>query len=259
MELGPQVVDTTHIYVSSITKRNKLRRQKRKWGMRVTVIDYPVNNESTTYILEFNQSNTNILDNDNWKVDVTYTLYNTSFARDYFAGNGVQTAFVISAAGTVFMVEVNGQVYRQGVDFVVAGQIVTFTVAPNAPDAGNNIGIHYVTTAGNTDPLVLAQVDVSIGTLVLNCDDTKERVWYGDGPIAVPKTWELSDDDNFIKGEFCFQISDVAALQTLPEGTISNDGAIVAGVWTPPEVGKYWANFTRVGDDLRMNIFGPLS
>ena len=69
-----------------------------------------------------------------------------NITRQYFSGNGVTTVFTISSPGEIIIVEYGGQIMREGIDYNIAGQNVTFTFAPDAPDGGdsNNIGITFM-------------------------------------------------------------------------------------------------------------------
>jgi hypothetical protein len=254
---APEVRDTTHIFVTSIAKRNALRTSKRKWGMRVTVV---TGGAATTYILTYNESSTSLIDNDNWVLDSTVSSSNP--VREYFKGDGVTLDFDIASAGTVFLVEVNGQVMRPTLDYVVVDQTISFLAAPDVPDPDeNNIGIYYFTSISTlTDPLDRVAVDTSGAVITINWADKKQRVWKGSDALAAPAEIEFDNDANAIHGRIFLQITDLAAIITFPANVIMNDAGFEAtnpNEWEPGEIGKYLFDITYDGVDYTVLIFGP--
>lgn len=96
------------------------------------------------------------------------------------------------------------------------------------------------------------------GTITLDCNSQKKRVHLGSATFATPKTIALSNTTNARQFFFLFQITNVAAVLTMPSDFLLNDPNWdeSANTWTPTDVGRYILAGYFDGTNWWVNISG---
>lgn len=98
-------------------------------------------------------------------------------------------------------------------------------------------------------------------TITIDMLGAQQRVVQGSASFSTPKTVAMDNEDDALNFTFSFQITDVAAVLTLPTDFLL--GAIPAGStwdgddWTPDQTGTYIMAGIQVGSNWHVNISGP--
>lgn len=105
-----------------------------------------------------------------------------------------------------------------------------------------------------------ATIDTSGGTITLNFQSVVSRIFIGSASFATFKTINYSENTNALKFEFLFQITDLAAVLTLPSNSLVNTTAGVwdssGKTWTPNDIGRFTLTGTYDGTNWWIKIRG---
>lgn len=140
-----------------------------------------------------------------------------------------------------------------------ASGLTAGTVTTNANLTGD------VTSSGNVTSLstayVLDQVSVNTsgGTITLDFNSQKERSHYGSASFSAPKTIAFSNTTNAIAHNFLFEVTNVAAVLTMPSTVWMFDERWDGTDWTPLDVGEYLMGISKFGTEFKVTIYGPMS
>lgn len=121
-----------------------------------------------------------------------------------------------------------------------------------------------VVAGGAASQLDLETVDVSGGTITLDFEGEKERMFVGSASFGTPKTIALDNEENALCMNFKFNLSNVAAVLTFPtsfsmqtlDSVRWNDGA---HTFTPASTGLHVFSATFDGTDWHLIASGPFS
>jgi hypothetical protein len=112
-----------------------------------------------------------------------------------------------------------------------------------------------------TQNVILQNAVQGAGTLSINMDYLKKRMFQTDVDIAEPKTWSILNGGNALEFVVNFGLADLYA-QTFPASIrlMNSDNANWDGVnriWTPYNAGEYKMEGHRKGNNYLVKIFGP--
>lgn len=95
------------------------------------------------------------------------------------------------------------------------------------------------------------------GTITLDMNSQIQRLHTGSASFATAKTIALSNTTNATLFSFQFEVTDVAAVLTLPGDFDMSDPNFAAGDWTPPLTGIYLMGGELHGSTWFVVIAGP--
>lgn len=109
--------------------------------------------------------------------------------------------------------------------------------------------------------LTSLSVSTASGTVTLNFDTNVVRFFVGSASFATAKTIAFSNDSVALYFSFMFQITDVAAVLTLPSEVIMSDARwnTSSQEWTSFDTGKFRAKGDFDGTNWHVTITGPYS
>jgi hypothetical protein len=108
-------------------------------------------------------------------------------------------------------------------------------------------------------PLTSNSASTAGGTITLDMNSEKQRMFYGSATFASAKIMALSNTTNALVFNFTFEVTNVAAVLTLPGdwlmSSVDSDGT----EWTPPSIGKYEIGGSWNGTNWYVKVAGPFS
>lgn len=108
-------------------------------------------------------------------------------------------------------------------------------------------------------PLTYTTTSTAGGTITLDMASLIQRMFRGTASFATPKTLALSNATNALVFGLLVEITDVAAILTVPADWYMNDINYDGTAWTPPEIGRYELGGTLYGTEWMVKIQGPFS
>lgn len=96
-------------------------------------------------------------------------------------------------------------------------------------------------------------------TITLDMNSQIQRSFVGSATFSGPKTYALSNTTNSLFFNFFFEVTNVAAVVTVPADWQMSSDDFNGTTWTPPEVGKYeiGGSFDDVNNIWYVKISGP--
>lgn len=107
------------------------------------------------------------------------------------------------------------------------------------------------------DTLGMTTASTASSTITLDLDSKKQRMFDGSATFSTAKTIAFSNTTNAHVFSFTFEITNVAAVLTLPSSVIMSNGDFDGDDWTPPSTGKYKMGGTFDGSEWWVEIAGP--
>jgi hypothetical protein len=126
-------------------------------------------------------------------------------------------------------------------------------------DAAYDAAITAEIAAAIAAATLLGSVSTSVagGTITLDMDSTVQRIHVGSATFATAKIIAMSNTTGSLSFQFIFEVTNVAAVLTVPADwlmiTLDFDGAD----WTPPATGKYVMGGSWNGTNWFVNVAGP--
>jgi hypothetical protein len=105
--------------------------------------------------------------------------------------------------------------------------------------------------------LAVTSADTSGGTITLAFASSVIKTFKGSASFAGPKTIAHSGDSLGVRHVFFFEITNVAAVLTLPASYLMSDPRFDGTAWTPNDIGKYKLIADFDGTNWIAEIFGP--
>jgi hypothetical protein len=181
------------------------------------------------------------------------------FTLDQLAAN-TKISFLNYGAGAVTFIAGSGVTITGGTVLIEADG----TSYPSALVIYDTLTTPRVVSGGVGSQLTRETVDVSGGTITLDFDDRKERLFIGSASFGTPKTIALANDTAALCMNFKFNFSNVAAVLTFPttftmqtlDSLRWNDGA---HTFTPSATGLHVFTATYDGTDWHLTASGPYS
>lgn len=97
------------------------------------------------------------------------------------------------------------------------------------------------------------------GTITLDMNSQIQRIHVGSASFSTPKTIALSNTTNALVFDFHFEITDVAAVLTMPSDFILTGDEWDGSDWTALEAGQYEMGGTFDGTNWKVKIAGPFN
>lgn len=138
-----------------------------------------------------------------------------------------------------------------------AAEDVTFTPAGNISSTDVQAAIEELDAL--IAPLTYTTTSTAGGTITLDMASLIQRMFRGTASFATPKTLALSNATNALVFGLLVEITDVAAILTVPADWYMNDINYDGTAWTPPEIGRYELGGTLYGTEWMVKIQGPFS
>lgn len=131
--------------------------------------------------------------------------------------------------------------------------------AASASTKGFLTSADYTSFAGND--LVSASVSTSGGTITLDMDSKKQKMFVGSATFSASKTMAISNSTAALTFSFSFEVTDVAATIVLPSTWLMGDvyWNSATDTWTPPATGKYLMVGSYNGTNWFITIAGPFN
>lgn len=95
------------------------------------------------------------------------------------------------------------------------------------------------------------------GTVTFDCNNQNFRKFVGSASFATPKTFALSNTTNTEEISITVEITDQAAVITLPADWGMTDINFDGTAWTPPDEGKFMFGGSFDGTTWQINVAGP--
>lgn len=104
-----------------------------------------------------------------------------------------------------------------------------------------------------------ASADTSGGTITLNMNSQKQRSFVGSASFAGPKTLALSNATVALFFNFIFNVTNTAAVITMPSDFLMSSGDFDGADWTPPDTGKFEIGgaFDDTNNEWYVKVSGP--
>lgn len=120
---------------------------------------------------------------------------------------------------------------------------------------------NQVTGSGIPAVYVIDQSSASTasGTITLDMNSQRQRSFVGSATFSGPKTLALSNTTNSLFFNFIFEVTNVAAVLTMPSDFLMSSGDFNGTDWTPPAIGKYEIGgaFDDTGNVWYVKVSGP--
>lgn len=99
------------------------------------------------------------------------------------------------------------------------------------------------------------------GTITLDMNSQIQRSHIGSATFSAPKTFALSNTTNSLFFNFTFQVTDVAAVVTVPSDWLMSSGDFNGTTWSPPFTGKYefGGSFDDTNNEWYVKVAGPFN
>lgn len=94
-------------------------------------------------------------------------------------------------------------------------------------------------------------------TITIDLNDQRQRMFVGSASFSTAKTIAFSNDGNALVFDVFFEVTNVAAVLTMPASVIMADVNFDGDDWTPPSTGKYEMGGTWDGTNWWVKIMGP--
>lgn len=107
------------------------------------------------------------------------------------------------------------------------------------------------------DDFAPLSVDTSGSTITLAFSSSPQKNFKGSASFAVPKTIAHSGDTNAARHTFSFEITNVAAVLTLPNTYLMSDVRFDGDDWMPDQVGKFKLIADYDGTNWIAEMHGP--
>lgn len=148
-----------------------------------------------------------------------------------------------------------------GTGFAVFSASPALTGTPTAPTAAGGTNTTQLATTAFVLAAQLSSVSSSTagGTITLDMNSLIQRMHIGSASFAGPKTLAMSNVTNSLLFNFIFEITNVAAILTVPADWLMSDLAFDGTTWTPPQIGKYELGGSWDGTSWYVKIQGPFS
>lgn len=137
-------------------------------------------------------------------------------------------------------------------DITVSGSGSTWNI-----DAGV-IGTTELATAYKIDQ---ASASTAGATITLDCNSQIQRSFVGSATFATPKTLALSNTTNTLFFNVYLEVTDVAAVLTVPADWLMSIADFDGDDWNPPAVGKYefGGSFDDTNNVWYVKVSGPFN
>lgn len=96
-------------------------------------------------------------------------------------------------------------------------------------------------------------------TITLDMNNQTQRVFVGSASFSGPKTVAMSNDSNGIALAFTVQVTNVAAVLTMPSSWVMSSVNFNGTDWTPPNTGYFKFAGHSDGTNWFINVAGPYS
>jgi hypothetical protein len=113
--------------------------------------------------------------------------------------------------------------------------------------------------AASTNVVDQVSASTAAGTITLDMNSQLQRSFVGSASFATPKTIALSNTTNALFFNLFINVTNVAAVVTVPADWFMSDIQFDGTAWTPPETGRYELGGSFDGTNWWVKIQGPFS
>lgn len=159
----------------------------------------------------------------------------------------------VAGAGGGAVDSVNG---ATGVVVLDAGDIA-FTPAGNI--AATDVQAAIEELDSEKASLTSASTSTAAGTITLDMSSQSMKMFVGSASFATPKTIAMSNTTGSLLFNLFINVTDVAAVITVPADWFMADIQFDGTAWTPPETGRYELGGSFDGTNWWIKIQGPFS
>lgn len=141
--------------------------------------------------------------------------------------------------------------------------VAAFSIGPTVPTAaaGTNTtqaaSTAFVQTALTTATVVSASTSTAGATITLDMDSKIQKIHVGSATFATAKVVAMSNTTNSLSFQFIFEVTNVAAVLTVPADWLMSTPDFDGADWTPPATGKYVFGGSWNGTNWYVNAAGP--
>lgn len=176
---------------------------------------------------EANTSELRMNINDSWNMRGSSFNYEALNGTDYFGINSSGALLLAGSAGTL-----GDQIISQG-----------STGSPVWGAASGSLNSTTTSTVG--------------GTITLDMNSQVQRIHVASASISGPKTIAMSNATNALVFAFTIQVTNVAAVLTMPGNWVMSSVNFDGTAWTPPSTGFFKFAGTYDGSNWFVNVAGP--
>lgn len=135
----------------------------------------------------------------------------------------------------------------------------SFTGTPAAPTASAGTNTTQVATTAFVLDAQLGSVSTSTAgaTITLDMNSQIQRIHVGSATFATAKAIAMSNTTNALVFNFSFEVTNVAAVLTVPADWLMASPNFDGAGWTPPATGKYVFGGVWDGTNWYVNAAGP--
>lgn len=188
----------------------------------------------------------------------TYTVTGNVGISSYVAGQLIPVTFTNANTSTTVTLNVNSVGATSIKDNAGAdpgiGDIISGATYWLQHDGTNYriVGSSAIGSSGGFEEpyrISLETVSTAGSTITMDMGDKKQRLFIGSAAFSSAKTLAMTNVDSAVAFTSFFEITNTAAVLTLPGDWVSGDPGLSGGDWTPPVTGKYEINGTWDGTE----------
>lgn len=156
---------------------------------------------------------------------------------------------VVTSSGTVWTVDAASE--TQAGKAEIATQAETNTGTDDA---------RYITPLklqSSKHTLVSASASTAGGTITLDMDSKIQKMFVGSASFSAAKIIAMSNTTGSLQFQFIFEVTNVAAVLTVPADWLMSSANFNGTDWTPPSTGKYVFGGMFDGTNWYVNDGGP--
>jgi hypothetical protein len=135
----------------------------------------------------------------------------------------------------------------------------TFTGTPAAPTAAGGTNTTQIATTAFVQAAMLSSATPSTtgGTITLDMNSQQQRMHVGSASFSSAKIIAMSNATNALQFQFIFEVTNVAAVLTVPSDWLMSSANFNGTDWTPPGTGRYVFGGMFDGTNWYVNDGGP--
>jgi hypothetical protein len=160
----------------------------------------------------------------------------------------IYDAALDTAAGGFLMIGGGGATAAKDVTFTPAGNIAATDVQAAIEELDSEKA-----------DITSASASTAGGTITLDMSSQKMKMFVGSASFATPKTIAMSNTTGSLVFNLFINVTNVAAVLTVPADWFMSDIQFDGTAWTPPETGRYELGGSFDGTNWWVKIQGPFS
>jgi hypothetical protein len=150
-------------------------------------------------------------------------------------------------------------IYKKGGDAVSAGDLDGIVIITYDGTQFHLLSGSAGGGGSGESELTSSSTSTSGSTITLDMNSASQRMFYGSATFSTPKTITLSNTTGALVFNFIFEVTDVAAVLTMPATFLMTDANFDGTDWSPLLTGKYEMGGSWDGTNWYVKIAGPFN